>query len=85
MAHPISVDHSRGRAFIHDGVIFYSPNCTRQVPIPVRYDGAGPYRFEQSNAYLDRFQMPEWWTTPYGFLSFVALLPSFNGAAFGCL
>lgn len=77
------VDHSRGRAFISQGVIYYSPNCTRQVEVPARFDGS--YRFEKRNAYLNRFQTPEWWTTPYGFLSFVPLLPSFSGAAFGCL
>jgi hypothetical protein len=86
MANPklqIEVDHSRGRAFISEGVMYYSPNCTRQVEVPPRFDGS--YRFEKYKAYLNRFQTPAWWTTAYGFLSFVPLLPSFSGAAFGCL
>ena len=77
------IDHSRGRAFISEGVIFYSPNSTRQVMVPARRDNS--YRFHKRDAYLNRFQTPEWWTLPYGYLCCVPLLPSFNGAAFGCL
>ena len=77
------IDHSRGRAFISEGVIFYSPNSTRQVMVPARRDNS--YRYHKRDAYLNRFQTPEWWTIPYGYLCCVPLLPSFNGAAFGCL
>ena len=77
------IDHSGGRAFISEGVIFYSPNSTRQVMVPARRDNS--YRFHKRDAYLNRFQTPEWWTLPYGYLCCVPLLPSFNGAAFGCL
>jgi len=79
----LEVDHSRGRAFISEGVLFYSPNSTRRVAVPTRRDDS--YRFHKHDARLDLFRTPEWWTRAYGYLSFVALLPSFNGAAFGCL
>ena len=75
---------SKGFAFLHDGTIYYSPNSTRHVFVPPRTD-PGIYQFEKKNAQLDRFQHPQWWTEPYGFLAFVPLIPSFEGAAFGCL
>jgi hypothetical protein len=75
---------SNGLAFLHDGTIYYSPNSTRHVIVPARTD-PNVYQFTQKNARLDRFQQPQWWTAPYGFLAFVPLIPAFDGAAFGCL
>ena len=75
---------SKGFAFLHDGTIFYSPNSTRRVIVPPRTDTA-VYQFTRKNARLDRFQQPQWWSEPYGFLAFIPLLPSFDGAAFSCL
>ena len=74
--------HTRGSAFIANGVIYYSPNSARHVSVPPHHDD---YRFYKRNARIDNFRAPEWWTRPYGFLGFVPLLPSFNGVAFGCL
>ena len=51
--------------------------------VPARCDNS--YQYHKCDAYLNRFQMPKWWTIPYGYLCCVPLLPSFNGAAFGCL
>jgi hypothetical protein len=75
---------SKGFAFLQDGTIYYSPNSTRRVLVPARTDTA-VYQFTRKNARLDRFQQPQWWTEPYGFLAFVPLIPTFDGAAFGCL
>jgi hypothetical protein len=75
--------HLGGSAFISEGIIYYSPNSARKVSVPVHYDGS--YRFYKSEAHIDRFRAPEWWTKPYGFLGFVPLLPSFHGVVFGCL
>lgn len=74
----------QGLAFLHDGVIYYSPNCSRHVIVPPR-TGPGEYRFSRENAQLGRFQHPQWWTAPYGYLAFVPLIPKFDGAVFGCL
>ena len=76
--------YSKGFAFLHDGIIYYSPNSTRRVVVPPRTDTA-IYQFTRTNARLDRFHQPQWWTEPYGFLAFVPLIPNFDGAAFGCL
>lgn len=77
-----SLDHSRGRAFISDGVIYYSPNCSRSVAVPNRNTS---YPFAVGAASLRRHQNPEWWTDAYGFLSFIPNIPSFEGYAFGHL
>src|SRR5271155_4291275 len=73
-----------GLAFLHNGTIFYSPNSNRHVAIPDPVD-PGRYQFSENNARLDRFQHPQWWTRPYGFLAFVPLIPRFDGTVFGCL
>src|SRR5277367_2128242 len=73
-----------GLAFLHNGTIFYSPNSNRHVAVPDPVD-PGRYQFSENNARLDRFQHPQWWTRPYGFLAFVPLIPRFDGTVFGCL
>ncbi|KAF8898285.1 hypothetical protein CPB84DRAFT_1847834 [Gymnopilus junonius] len=76
------LDHSRGRAFISDGDIYYSPNCSRSVAVPNRNPS---YPFAVGAASLRRHQTPEWWTDAFGFLSFTPSVPSFEGYAFGHL
>lgn len=76
------LDHSRGRAFISDGDIYYSPNCSRSVAVPNRNTS---YPFAVGAASLRRHQTPEWWTDAFGFLSFIPSIPSFEGYAFGHL
>src|SRR5277367_477132 len=73
-----------GFAFLHNGTIFYSPNSNRHVAVPDPVD-PGRYQFSENNARLDRFQHPQWWTRPSGFLAFVPLIPRFDGTVFGCL
>ena len=76
--------NSKGLAFLHDSTIYYSPNSTHHVIVPARIDPQ-IYQFTWANAQLEQFQQPQWWTVPYSFLAFVPLIPSFDGAAFGCL
>ena len=78
------MDPPKGLAFLHDGVIYYLPNCSCHVVVPAQTD-PGQYQFMRCNAQLDCFQQPQWWTVPYGFLAFVLLLSKFSGAAFECL
>ncbi|KAF8903270.1 hypothetical protein CPB84DRAFT_1678092, partial [Gymnopilus junonius] len=61
------LDHSQGRAFISDGDIYYSPNCSRSVTVPNRNPS---YPFAVGATSLRRHQTPEWWTNAFGFLSF---------------
>ena len=75
--------HLGGSAFIAEGVVYYSLNSARKVLVPVHYDGS--YQFYKATAHIDCFLALEWWTWPYGFLGFLPLIPSFNGAIFGCL
>jgi hypothetical protein len=75
---------SKGFAFLHDGTIYYSPNSTRRVFVPPPTD-TSIYQFSRKFARLDRFQQPQWWSEPYGFLAFVPLIPKFDGLVFGCL
>jgi hypothetical protein len=78
------IGDSKGFAFLHEGTIFYSPNCSRRVIVPTPLN-TSIYHFTRKNAELAHFQQPQWWTEPYGFLAFVPLIPNFDGAAFGCL
>ena len=64
--------------------IYYSSNCGRHVPVPPWTDPEH-YQFRQENAQLNRFQHPQWWTMPYGYLDFVPLIPKFSGVVFECL
>ena len=68
------MNDSKGFAFLHDGTIYYSPNSTRRVFVPSRTD-TSIYQFTRKNARLDRFQQPQWWSEPYGFLAFLPLIP----------
>ncbi|KAF8871340.1 hypothetical protein CPB84DRAFT_1855071 [Gymnopilus junonius] len=76
------LDHSRGRAFISDGDIYYSPNCSRSVAVP---NWNPSYPFAVGAASLRWHQTPEWWTDVFGFLSFTPSVPSFEGYVFGHL
>ena len=78
------MDNTKGHAFLHNGTIYYSPNCGRHVPVPPQTDPEH-YQFRQENAQLNCFQHPQWWTMPYGYLAFVPLIPKFSGVVFECL
>jgi len=80
---PKELDHSFGHAFLSaGGDIFYSPNCSRRVDVPVPDDG---YPFYLKDARFETFLSPRWWQRPYHYLSFVPLRPIFDGAIFGHL
>lgn len=77
------MNHQNGSAFLHDGALYYSPNCSRNVQVPpTEIHG---YRFHARTAHLEQFLQPQWWTDAYGFLSFLVLKPYFDGAALKCL
>ena len=69
-------DYSNGSAVVQDGVIYYSPNCTRPVVIPSRpVYSSDP--FHQPRLNFSLFKQPVWWTDGWAWLSFVPLAPSF--------
>src|ERR1700689_5018905 len=73
----VTFDFSKGRAFVQEGVLYYSPNCSRPVVIP-RNDSLpfGP-GFDMS-----RFKQPAWWSPQFGWQSFIPLSPSFTSLPF---
>ncbi|KAF8905269.1 hypothetical protein CPB84DRAFT_1745581 [Gymnopilus junonius] len=78
----ISFDYTQGSVFLHEGTIYYSPNCCQPVVIPPRTVLVGdPFK---SDRHIDAsmFKQPVWWTDLYGWLSFVPLSPIFTYAPF---
>jgi len=84
-SHSQQIDLAKGHAFLHNGVIYYSPNSTRPINVPDRPGPSSRYRFRNKDAIWQRFHDPQWWTLEYCFLSFVPLRPSFEGDTFGTL
>lgn len=72
------IDHSQGHSFLHDGTIFYLPNCSHKITIPPRTLNL-PYPFPAWTTRIHSFLTPRWWRTPYPYLPFVPLRPSFSG------
>ncbi|KAF8814035.1 hypothetical protein BYT27DRAFT_7250444 [Phlegmacium glaucopus] len=80
------IDHSKGRAFLQNRIIYYSPNSTRPITVPTRTaEMNSSYRFHHKDALWQGFHDPQWWTLPYCFLGFVPLRPSFEGDTFESL
>ena len=77
------LDHSSGHAFLSaGGDVFYSPNCSRRVDVPVP-DDRYPFYVKESRFQL--FLSPRWWQKPYHYFSFVPLRPRFDGIVFDSL
>jgi hypothetical protein len=70
----LSFDYSKGSAVVENGVIYYSPNCSRPVVIPLR-SSSDPFRHPHLNTSM--FKQPAWWSHSWMWLSFVPLAPSF--------
>lgn len=74
-------DYTNGCAIVQDGVIYYSPNCTRSVVIPsctvFTFD---PFRQPRLNSAM--FRQPVWRSDGWAWLSFVPLVPSFTFTPF---
>ena len=69
-------DYSNGSAVVQDGMIYYSPNCTRPVNIPLcPVYSSDPFHQPRLNASM--FKQPVWWSYGWAWLSFVPLSPSF--------
>jgi hypothetical protein len=79
------LDHSSGHAFLSaGGDIFYSPNCSRRVDVPVAAE-SNIFPFPNYNLRFETFLSPRWWRKPYHYFSFIPLRPLFDGPVFGCL
>lgn len=74
-------DYTNGCAIVQDGVIYYSPNCTRPVVIPsCPVFASDPFRQPRLNSAM--FRQPVWWSDGWAWLSFVPLAPSFTFTPF---
>lgn len=80
-----TLDHSKGHAFLHEGVVYYSPNSSRRITIPERPGLLSRYLFNKREALWEHFYNPQWWTQEYCFLGFLPLRPLFEGDTFGSL
>jgi len=75
--------HGQGRVLKSDGHIFYSPNCTRDVPIPLRRTSeSGPIRRHAHMSDISEFHNPLWWKEDLAYLPFLPLDPPFNSVPF---
>jgi len=82
MPPPISFDYSKGSAFIYDSTLYYSPNCPHPIVIPPRSISS---LFNGSRLDATQFCQPVWWTSSWGWLSFIPLSPSFISFPFEIL
>jgi hypothetical protein len=73
---PLDFDYSNGSAVVQNGIIYYSPNCTRPVVIPSRpVYSSDPFCQPRLNASM--FRQPVWWSHGWAWQSFIPLAPSF--------
>lgn len=83
----IRIDRSRGKAYLIDGDLFYSPNSHRdilRVPLNKTKNDIVRNPFVRDHQYpkLSIVQMPRWWSPAFGWMSFIPLNPDFNHVPF---
>ncbi|KIK02360.1 hypothetical protein K443DRAFT_6143 [Laccaria amethystina LaAM-08-1] len=91
----IPLDRSHGRLQRIEEDLFYSPNSFRSVKmLPPSLDQGrehNPFHSGKPSGRthpfptLKEIQQPRWWTPNFGWLAFLPLRPSFDGALFGRL
>jgi hypothetical protein len=77
-------EYSNGSVVVQNGIIYYSPNCTRAVVISPR-PVYSPDPFRQPRLNSSMFKQPIWWSDGWAWLSFIPLAPSFVFTPFECL
>ncbi|KAF8180869.1 hypothetical protein BJ912DRAFT_929191 [Pholiota molesta] len=80
MSNNIGIDWSQAGAFVQDGTIFYSPNCSRTVVIPPHATTQSPFCHDVLDT--KDFKQPVWWTDVYGWQSFIPTSPSYTASPF---
>ena len=80
-------DHPNGRVTLRNGVFIYSPNSLLDAPLIPRRptDPLVENVFRDARAQRFDIYQPRWWTTAFGYLSFVPRFPSFTDPPFDCL
>jgi hypothetical protein len=73
---PPAFDYSNGSAIMQNGLIYYSPNCTQPVVIPL-CPAYSSDSFRQPRLDASMFRQPVWWSHGWAWQSFVPLVPSF--------
>ena len=75
------MDFSNGTAFVQNGILYYSPNCTRPVVIPPQTNHTtSPFNVPCLSASL--FRQPIWWSSLWGWVGFIPMAPSFISVPF---
>jgi len=77
-----TMDFSKGSAFVQNGVLYYSPNCSKPVVIPPQKDYGASFPFDQPRLLASLFRQPLWWTSFWGWVGFVPMAPSFISVPF---
>jgi hypothetical protein len=75
------MDFSKGTTFVQNGILYYSPNCTRPVVIPPQTNHTtSPFNVPRLSASL--FRQPIWWSSLWGWVGFIPMAPSFISIPF---
>jgi hypothetical protein len=75
------MNHSEANVLIHNGEIYYSPNCSRHVQVPPKHHGQPPNPFITGKD----LNFPRWWSPTFEWMSFIPCNPSYRGFPFGRL
>ncbi|KAF8180613.1 hypothetical protein BJ912DRAFT_1062392 [Pholiota molesta] len=76
-----NINFTKGHAFLHEGVLYYSPNSKRSII--VRESPSDPFVTKKKVLLnVDMFTQPCWWTPSWGWMSFIPLAPSFTSTPF---
>ncbi|KAF8178734.1 hypothetical protein BJ912DRAFT_929879 [Pholiota molesta] len=77
-----TIDFTNGRAFVQEGVLYYSPNSKRSI-IVRESPTSDPFASKKRVLLdADMFTQPCWWTVSWGWMSFIPLAPSFTSTPF---
>ena len=73
-------DYKKNRiVFVQDGTIFYFPNSSQMVIVPLLCNNEP---FEQVHLDIAMFKPLVWWSMSWGWQSFIPLSPSFTSSPF---
>lgn len=79
------LDHTKGRLYLCDGYVFYSPNCSRVVGCPPPVETNATLWIDPLKDDLELIHQPCWWSEETAYLAFVPLKPKYIGLPFETL
>jgi len=69
------------RTFVQNGILYYSPNCTRPAIIPPQTDHT-PSPFNAPRLSASLFRQLMWWSSLWGWVGFIPMTPPFISVPF---